>query len=374
MSEPLLENKVTVGLGDRAYDIHVGENMLARAGDLLKPLAPKSGSNSVVPVVTDSHVAELHLPRLLDVLGKAGISARSIVMAPGEVSKSFAGLEKLSGALLDMEIDRKGLVIALGGGVIGDLTGFAAGVLKRGVAFAQIPTTLLAQVDSSVGGKTAINAAQGKNLIGLFHQPRIVIADTALLATLPRRELLAGYAEVAKYGALGDVQFFEWLEVNGARALAGDEQAMVHAVAHSCRMKADIVARDERETGDRALLNLGHTFGHALEAVTGFSDRLIHGEGVAIGMALAFKLSVKLGLCPGQDAERFTRHLKAVGLPSAISDIAGPRPGCGELVAAMAHDKKVTDGKLTFILLKGLGRAFVTRDVPLDAVKEVLAA
>jgi 3-dehydroquinate synthase len=374
MSEPLLENKVTVGLGDRAYDIHVGENMLARAGDLLKPLAPKSGSNSVVPVVTDSHVAELHLPRLLDVLGKASISARSIVMAPGEVSKSFAGLEKLSGALLDMEIDRKGLVIALGGGVIGDLTGFAAGVLKRGVAFAQIPTTLLAQVDSSVGGKTAINAAQGKNLIGLFHQPRIVIADTALLATLPRRELLAGYAEVAKYGALGDVQFFEWLEVNGARALAGDEQAMVHAVAHSCRMKADIVARDERETGDRALLNLGHTFGHALEAVTGFSDRLIHGEGVAIGMALAFKLSVKLGLCPGQDAERFTRHLKAVGLPSAISDIAGPRPGCGELVAAMAHDKKVTDGKLTFILLKGLGRAFVTRDVPLDAVKEVLAA
>ncbi|MFO1249546.1 MAG: 3-dehydroquinate synthase, partial [Alphaproteobacteria bacterium] len=313
------------------------------------------------------------LQALLDVLGNAGITAKPIVMAPGEISKSFAGLEKLSGALLDMEIDRKGLVIALGGGVIGDLTGFAAGVLKRGVAFAQIPTTLLAQVDSSVGGKTAINAPQGKNLIGLFHQPRIVIADTALLSTLPRRELLAGYAEVAKYGALGDAKFFDWLEVNGAKALAGDSDAMVRCVAHSCQMKADIVARDERETGDRALLNLGHTFGHALEACTGFSDRLIHGEGVAIGMALAFRLSVQLGLCPGQDSERFIRHLKAVGLPSSISDIPGNRPGVDELVAAMAHDKKVSDGKLTFILLRGLGQAFVTRDVPLDAVKSVLA-
>lgn len=365
MSEP--QNKVTVGLGERAYDIHVGGRLLAKAGELLKPFA-----KGVVPVVTDSHVAELHLPRLLEVLRLADIEARAIVMPPGEVSKSFAGLEKLCGALLDMEIDRKGLVIALGGGVIGDLTGFAAGVLKRGVAFAQIPTTLLAQVDSSVGGKTAINATQGKNLVGLFHQPRIVIADTTLLATLPQRELLAGYAEVVKYGALGDMQFFEWLEAHGATALAGDGAAMVHAVSHSCRMKADIVARDERETGDRALLNLGHTFGHALEAATGFSDRLIHGEGVAIGMALAFRLSVKLGLCPGQDADRFERHLKAVGLPSAVTDIAGPRPGAGELIRHMAHDKKVTDGKLTFILVRGLGQAFVTRDVPLEAVKSVL--
>ena len=305
-------------------------------------------------------------------LVKSGINARPIVMAPGEVSKSFGGLEKLSGALLDMEIDRKGLIIALGGGVIGDLAGFAAGVLKRGVAFAQIPTTLLAQVDSSVGGKTAINAPQGKNLIGLFHQPRIVIADTALLATLPRRELLAGYAEVAKYSALGDADFFEWLEANGAKALAGDSAAMIKAVAHSCKMKADIVARDEREIGKRALLNLGHTFGHALEATTGFSGRLIHGEGVAIGMALALRLSVNLGLCPGQDAERFIRHLKVVGLPASIADIPGSRPRTDELVAAMAHDKKVTNGKLTFILLKGLGQAFVTRDVPLDAVKLVL--
>ncbi|HVW73399.1 MAG TPA: 3-dehydroquinate synthase [Rhizomicrobium sp.] len=364
-----MSETISVGLGERAYDIHVGGGVLARAGELLKPFA-----KGVVPVVTDSHVAELHLPRLLDVLRKAGIETSAIVMPPGEVSKSFAGLEKLTGALLDLEIDRKGLVIALGGGVIGDLTGFAAGVLKRGVAFAQIPTTLLAQVDSSVGGKTAINAAQGKNLIGLFHQPRIVIADTALLSTLPRRELLAGYAEVVKYGALGDAAFFEWLEANAAKALAGEDTAIVKAVAHSCRMKADIVARDERETGDRALLNMGHTFGHALEAATGFSDRLIHGEGVAIGTALAFQLSVRLGLCSGRDAERFMRHLKAVGLPSAISDIAGARPTAVELIRHMAHDKKVTDGKLTFILLRGLGQAFVTRDVPLDAVKDVLSA
>ncbi len=362
-----MSETITVGLGDRAYDIHVGGGLLARAGAVLKPFA-----RGPVPVVTDEHVAEIHLPALMEVLGNAGIDARAIVMPPGEISKSFAGLERLSGALLDMEVDRKGLVIALGGGVIGDLTGFAAGVLKRGVAFAQIPTTLLAQVDSSVGGKTAINARQGKNLIGLFHQPRIVIADTALLVTLPRRELLAGYAEVVKYGALGDADFFNWLEANAARALDGDSEAMVKAVAHSCRMKAGIVARDEYETGDRALLNLGHTFGHALEAATGFSDRLNHGEGVAIGMALAFRLSVRLGLCPGQDAERFVRHLQAVGLPSAISDIPGPRASAEELVAHMAHDKKVSDGRLTFILLHGLGRAFVTRDVPPDAVKEIL--
>ena len=360
---------ITVGLGDRAYDIHVGAGLLARAGELLKPLA-----KGVVPVVTDEHVAALHLQPLLASLKVAGIEARPIVMPPGEVSKSFAGLEKLSGELLDMGIDRKGLIIALGGGVIGDLTGFAAGVLKRGVAFAQIPTTLLSQVDSSVGGKTAINARQGKNLIGLFHQPRIVIADTALLATLPRRELLAGYAEVVKYGALGDADFFNWLEANASKALAGDTDAIIHAVAHSCAMKAEIVARDERETGDRALLNLGHTFGHALEAATGFSGRLVHGEGVAIGMALAFRLSVKLGLAPGQDADRFVRHLKAIGLPAAITDIPGPRASADELVGHMAHDKKVSDGKLTFILLRGLGQAFVTRDVPIAAVKEVLAA
>jgi 3-dehydroquinate synthase len=360
---------IRVGLGERGYDIHVGHGILAEAGALLKPLA-----RGPVPVVTDATVGEIHLAAFLNFCDKSGIDARPVVMPPGEGSKSFSGLEKLSGALLNARVDRGGLIVALGGGVIGDLTGFAAGILKRGVAFAQIPTTLLAQVDSSVGGKTAINAAQGKNLIGLFHQPRIVIADTALLATLPRRELLAGYAEVIKYGALGDADFFEWLEVNGTKALAGDRDALIHAVAHSCRMKAAIVARDERETGERALLNLGHTFGHALEAVTGFSNRLIHGEGVAIGMALAFRLSVHLGLCPGQDADRFVRHLRAAGLPSVISDIPGPRPTTDAMIAAMGHDKKVTDGKLTFILLRGLGRSFVTSDVPLDAVKDVLSA
>ncbi len=367
-----MSETITVGLGARAYDIHVGGGLLAHAGELLKPHLLNNKSKGIVPVVTDANVAALHLQPLLAALEQSGIKAAPIVMPPGEGSKSFAGLEKLSDALLELEVDRKGLVIALGGGVIGDLTGFAAGVLKRGVAFAQIPTTLLAQVDSSVGGKTAINARQGKNLIGLFHQPRIVIADTALLATLPRRELLAGYAEVVKYGALGDADFFGWLEANAAKALDGNDSALVKAVAHSCKMKADIVARDERETGDRALLNLGHTFGHALEAATNFDDRLVHGEGVAIGVVLAFKLSVKLGLCPGQDAERFSRHLKAIGLPTAISDIPGPALSPDFLVAAMAHDKKVSDGKLTFILLRGLGEAFVTRDVPLEAVKEVL--
>ncbi len=358
---------VTVSLADRSYPIHIGPGLLARAGDLLKPLV-----RGPLPVVTDAHVAEIHLAPLLVALGHAGLDARPIVLEAGESTKSFAGLERLTSELLKSGVDRGGLVVALGGGVIGDLTGFAAGVLKRGIAFAQIPTTLLAQVDSSVGGKTAINTPQGKNLVGLFHQPKIVIADTDVLATLPRRELLAGYAEVVKYGGLGDAAFFEWLEANGARAPGGDSAAMVHAVAHACRMKAEIVARDERETGDRALLNLGHTFGHALEAATGFSDRLLHGEGVAIGMALAFGLSVKLGLCSGQDAERFVRHLKAAGLPTAIADIPGPRPSAEVLLEHMAHDKKVKDGRLTFVLLRGIGKAFVTSDVAVEAVRGVL--
>ena len=360
---------ITVGLGERAYAIHAGNGILTQAGALLKPFA-----RGPVPVVTDAHVGEIHLARFLDVMAKAGLDARPVVMPAGEGSKSFAGLESLCSQLLDMEISRSGLIVALGGGVIGDLTGFAAGVLKRGVAFAQVPTTLLSQVDSSVGGKTGINTRQGKNLVGVFHQPRLVIADTALLATLPPRELRAGYAEVVKYGALGDADFFAWLEQNGPLALSGDSNAMVHAVAHSCQMKADIVARDEHEKGERALLNLGHTFGHALEALTGYSDRLPHGEGVAIGMALAFRLSVKLGLTPPGDAERFVRHLKAAGLPSAISDIPGPRPAVDGLIAAMGHDKKVADGKINFILLRGLGKAFVTSDVPLDAVRDVLGA
>ncbi|OJU56014.1 MAG: hypothetical protein BGO00_09775 [Alphaproteobacteria bacterium 62-8] len=247
-------------------------------------------------------------------------------------------------------------------------------MLKRGIAFAQIPTTLLAQVDSSVGGKTAINTAQGKNLIGMFHQPRIVLADVTTLTTLPPRELRAGYAEVVKYGALGDEDFFGWLETNGAKVVSGDTQARIHAVAHSCKMKADIVARDEREAGERALLNLGHTFGHALEAATGYSERLLHGEGVAVGMALALRLSARLNLCPVNDVVRLERHLRTVGLPAAIADIPGPRPAADVLIAHMAHDKKAEGGKLTFILTRGLGKAFVTQDVPDDALHEILSA
>jgi 3-dehydroquinate synthase len=364
-----MSETIRVGLGERSYDIHVGAGGIARAGELLKPFA-----RGTVPIVTDRHVAMLHLAPLIASLHGAGIKTSQHVIEPGESSKSFPGLERLSSELLQTGIDRGGLIIALGGGVIGDLTGFAAGVLKRGIDFAQIPTTLLAQVDSSVGGKTAINTPEGKNLIGLFHQPRVVIADTTVLKTLPKRELLAGYAEVMKYGALGDAAFFDWLEKNGTAALAGDAKAMDYTVAQSCRMKADIVARDERETGDRALLNLGHTFGHALEAATGYSQRLLHGEGVAIGTALAFRLSAQLGLSPATDAERIERHLHAVGLPAAIGDISGPRPPADLLLEHMAHDKKVKDGKLTFILVRGIGKAFVTRDVPMDAVRTVLAA
>jgi 3-dehydroquinate synthase len=361
-------SEITVALGARSYPIHVGEGLLGKSGALLAPLA-----RGTVPVVTDANVAKLHLDTVLASMRASRIEARPIILEPGEQTKSFAGLEKLSSALLQSGVDRGGLVVALGGGVIGDLAGFASGVLKRGVDFAQIPTTLLAQVDSSVGGKTAINTAEGKNLIGMFHQPRIVIADIAVLSTLPRRELLAGYAEVAKYGALGDAEFFGWLEANAAAALKGDPKALEYAVAHSCKMKATIVARDERESGERALLNLGHTFGHALEAATGYSGRLLHGEGVAIGMALAFRLSERLGLSPAADTARIEKHLKTVGLPASIADIRGPRASAETLIGHMMHDKKVADGKLTFVLVKGLGRAFVTRDVPLEVMKAVLA-
>ncbi len=364
-----MTEKIAVRLAERSYDIQVGPGLMAQAGALLKPLA-----RGAVPVVTDTNVAKAHLETFLSSLRASGIDGRAIVLEAGEGTKSFAGLEKLSDELLKSGVDRGGLIVALGGGVIGDLAGLAAGLLKRGIDFAQVPTTLLAQVDSSVGGKTAINTPQGKNLVGLFHQPKIVIADTDLLRTLPRRELLAGYAEVAKCGALGDAAFFEWLEINGAKALAGDAAAITFAIARSCRMKAAIVARDERETGDRALLNLGHTFGHALEAATGYSGRLLHGEGVAIGMVLAFRLSVELGMCSGQDAERFARHLKAAGLPTSISDVPGRRPAVDELLAHMAHDKKVKDGRLTFILVHGIGKAFVTSEVPPDSVRKVLAA
>jgi 3-dehydroquinate synthase len=360
---------VKVALGDRSYDIHVGGGLIARAGEMLKPLA-----RGVTAVVTDDRVAKLHLEPLIASLRSAGINARPIIVAAGEATKSFSGLERLTSALLDIGVERGGLIVALGGGVIGDLTGFAAGILKRGIDFAQVPTTLLAQVDSSVGGKTAINTREGKNLVGLFHQPRVVIADIDALSTLPKRELLSGYAEVMKYGALGDAAFFAWLEENAPAALKGDAAALTRIVAHACTMKADIVARDEREMGDRALLNLGHTFGHALEAATGYSERLLHGEGVGIGTALAFRLSAQLGLAREDDFARIKRHLRCVGLPADIADIPGARPSAGTLMRHMLHDKKAKDGKLVFILAKGIGRAFVTDDVPMDAVQALLAA
>jgi 3-dehydroquinate synthase len=364
-----MSERITVGLADRSYEIHVAPGLVAQAGALVKPFA-----RGPVPVVTDETVAKLHLEKVVGVFRQSGIDAKPIILPAGEATKNFSGLERLTSELLKSGVDRGGIIVAFGGGVIGDITGFAAGVLKRGVDFVQIPTTLLAQVDSSVGGKTAINTREGKNLVGLFHQPRLVIADTSLLASLPRRELLAGYAEVAKYGALGDAEFFSWLEKHGSAALDGDSSAMVKAVAHSCQMKADIVARDERESGERALLNLGHTFGHALEAATGYSSRLLHGEGVAIGTVLAFELSAKLRLSGANDTARVRAHLKAVGLPVSISDIAGARPDPESLLTHMAHDKKVRDGKLTFVLVRGLGKAFQTQDVAIEKVRELLAA
>ena len=363
-----MNERVTVSLGDRSYHVHVGKGLLEHAGRLLGSL----GRGSVV-VVADSGVAPLYLEAVHASLSARKIAAHTIVVPEGEASKSFAGLERLTGELLNTEIGRDGLVVALGGGVVGDLVGFASGVLKRGVDFVQIPTTLLAQVDSSVGGKTAINTSEGKNLVGMFHQPRLVIADVGTLRTLPRRELLSGYAEVVKYGALGDADFFAWLEAHGAEALAGDEAALTHVVAHSVAMKANIVARDERESGDRALLNLGHTFGHALEAATGYSQRLLHGEGVAIGMGLAFRLSALLGHAAESDAARITAHLGSVGLPARLTDIPGGALDREAILRHMMHDKKVKDGTLTFVLARGIGHAFLSRDVPLDAVRAVLA-
>jgi 3-dehydroquinate synthase len=359
---------VRVELADRAYDIQVGPELIARAGEYLKPLLRRAR----VAVVTDETVARLHLPALAASLDAAGIRHDAIVLAPGEATKNFAQLQRVAEWLLETGIERGDLVIALGGGVIGDLTGFAAAITRRGVDFAQIPTTLLSQVDSSVGGKTGINTPQGKNLVGAFYQPRLVLADTSALETLPTRELMAGYAEVVKYGLINDRPFFDWLEANLDAIKAGDVAARTHAIVKSCEAKAAIVALDERESNVRALLNLGHTFGHALEAATGFSDRLVHGEGVAVGMALAFDLSVKLGLCPGQDATRLRRHLERAGLPNRLADVKGPLPDADGLIALMGQDKKVVDGQLTFILARGIGDAFITRDVGLPALRDLL--
>ena len=362
---------VDVALGDRAYDIVIGRGVLASLGARVAALRP--GVRTAI--VTDRTVAKHWLEPAERSLAEAGIPTSRIIVEEGEISKTYAGLEKVSEALIAARIERNDLVIALGGGVVGDLAGFAAAILRRGVDFVQVPTSLLAQVDSSVGGKTGINSPQGKNLLGAFHQPVLVIADTSVLDTLSPRQFRSGYAEVAKYGVLGDEAFFSWLEANHADIFSGGA-AREHAIATSCRAKAAIVSRDERENGERALLNLGHTFGHALEAATGFSDRLFHGEGVSVGMVLAAEFSAKLGMISQGDAARVQRHLATVGLPTHLQDIAGfAQEGLSDadaLMALMAQDKKVKRGKLTFILLQAVGRAVVASDVEPALVRDFL--
>jgi 3-dehydroquinate synthase len=362
---------VDVALGERAYDIVIGRGVLASLGARVAALRP--GVRTAI--VTDRTVAKHWLEQTERSLTEAGIPTSRIIVEEGEASKTYAGLENVSEALIAARIERNDLVIALGGGVVGDLAGFAAAILRRGVDFVQVPTSLLAQVDSSVGGKTGINSPQGKNLLGAFHQPVLVIADTSVLDTLSPRQFRAGYAEVAKYGVLGDEAFFSWLEANQADIFSGGA-AREHAIATSCRAKAAIVSRDERENGERALLNLGHTFGHALEAATGFSDRLFHGEGVSVGMVLAAEFSAQLGMISAADAARVERHLASVGLPTHLQDIAGfAQEGLKDadvLMALMAQDKKVKRGKLTFILLQAIGRAVVANDVEPALVRDFL--
>ncbi|SEQ14786.1 3-dehydroquinate synthase [Loktanella sp. DSM 29012] len=360
---------VTVDLPGRAYDVVIGPGLMSGAGARIAAL----GGRRHVAILTDETVAGLHLNNLQAALTDAGLTSEALALPPGEATKCWAQLSRSVEWLLDQKVERGDVIVALGGGVIGDLGGFAAAILRRGVRFVQVPTSLLAQVDSSVGGKTGINAPQGKNLVGAFHQPSLVLADTDLLATLPVRDFLAGYGEVVKYGLLGDAAFFDWLETNAAAMAAGDVDARVRAVTRSVQMKADIVLRDETEQGDRALLNLGHTFCHALEAATGYSDRLLHGEGVAIGCALAFELSQRLGLCPQEDPSRVRAHLAALGMKKDIRDIPGDLPDPEALLALMGQDKKVQAGVLRFVLARGIGKAFVTSDVPRDAVLSVLA-
>ncbi|MBR1179199.1 3-dehydroquinate synthase [Bradyrhizobium sp. KB893862 SZCCT0404] len=374
MTAPLKHSdpvNVDVALGDRAYDIVIGRGVLSSLGARVAALRP--GVRTAI--VTDRTVAKHWLEPAEASLAASGIPTSRIIVEEGEISKTYAGLEKVSEALIAAKIERNDLVIALGGGVVGDLAGFAAAILRRGVDFVQVPTSLLAQVDSSVGGKTGINSPQGKNLLGAFHQPVLVIADTAVLDTLSPRQFRAGYAEVAKYGVLGDEAFFTWLEKNHSDIFSGGA-AREHAIATSCRAKAGVVTRDERETGERALLNLGHTFGHALEAATGFSDRLFHGEGVSIGMTLAAQFSARLGMIGEADAVRVERHLIEAGLPTRLQDIAGfAQEGLADadaLMALMAQDKKVKRGKLTFILLEAVGRAVIAKDVEPAPVRDFL--
>ncbi|MEP5151586.1 3-dehydroquinate synthase [Planktotalea sp.] len=359
---------VHVPLEGREYDVRIGPGLIARAGAEIAPLLARPR----VAVVTESNVAPLHLETLRQGLSAQGIEMVALELPAGESTKAWPEFTCCVEWLLEQKIERRDVVIALGGGVVGDLVGFAAAVLRRGIRFVQIPTSLLAQVDSSVGGKTGINAPQGKNLIGAFHQPALVLADIDALNTMPRRDFLSGYGEVVKYGMLGDAEFFAWLEKNGPALLNGDQAARIEAVRRSVQMKADIVLRDETEQGDRALLNLGHTFCHALEAATGFSDRLLHGEGVAVGCALAFELSSRLALCSQEDPSRVRAHLSEMGMKVDLSDIEGDLPDAKALLALMGQDKKVIDGQLRFILARGIGEAFVTSDVPKETVLTLL--
>lgn len=358
---------VRVALGDRAYDIAVGRGVLASLGARVAALRP----GARCAIVTDETVAQHHLSAAEASLTKSGISHSRVVVAPGEGSKSYSVFETVCERLIAARVERSDLLVALGGGVIGDLAGFAASAIRRGLDFVQVPTTLLAQVDSSVGGKTGINSRHGKNLVGAFHQPVLVLADTAILDTLPARQMRAGYAEVAKYGLIGDAAFFAWLEQNWQEIFSGGP-GREYAVIRSCQMKADIVARDERESGDRALLNLGHTFGHALEAAAGFSDRLLHGEAVAIGMSLAFEFSAKQGLLSAAEAKRVQRHLAAVGLPTRIADMPSPLPDVDTLMELIAQDKKVKRSRLTFILARSIGQSFIASDIKPDDVRSFL--
>jgi 3-dehydroquinate synthase len=359
---------VSVNLGDRSYDISIETGALDRAGTLLKRFARRDR----FVIITDKNVADNQLIRLTTSLSVLDIDAIVETLPAGESTKSWTNLERISDALLDRGVERNDTIIALGGGVIGDLVGFASAILKRGCNFVQIPTTLLSQVDSSVGGKTAINTRAGKNLIGAFYQPVHVLIDPSTLDTLPLREVRAGYAEVIKYGLIDDPDFFAWCELNGAALLAGDPDARTYAIARSVSAKARIVAEDERETtGRRALLNLGHTFGHALEAEAGFSDKLLHGEAVAAGMALAFRFSASLGLCPQADADRVTAHIRANGLPATLAE-AGITASAAALVAHMLHDKKMEGGRLPFLLARGIGKTFFDKQVDLAAVERFL--
>jgi 3-dehydroquinate synthase len=360
---------IPVGLGERAYEVLVGPGLIDTAGARVAPLLRRRRT----AVVADETVAGLYGDRLRASLEAAGLACDIILVPPGEPSKSFEGLAEVIDRLLALGLDRGDVIIAFGGGVVGDLAGFAAAIYKRGIDFVQIPTTLLAQVDSSVGGKTAIDTPRGKNLVGAFHQPRLVLADLDVLASLPDRQMRAGYAEVIKYGLLGDFAFFEWLEANGPAVLARDPLALAHAIARSVEMKAEIVAEDEREAGRRALLNLGHTFGHALEAEMGFGEALLHGEAVALGCAQAFRFSAELGLVARQDALRAERGVAAAGLPVRMDEVAWPqRPSAERLIDHMVQDKKAEGGKITLVLARGVGEAFTAKAVDTDRLRRFL--